>query len=1790
MKRKVVLRLLSLVMVASMTGTMLPSNIQTASAEEVDVTEKTAALEDGINDAWTQDNKADGDTVTVENGWLHIKSAAGNRNNPGTRPQMVVNPNTFDFNKPGYFSFTLKSNNANTGISDSDRVGVYLGYNTDQNGMYIGYDNGGWFWQKYKGGNGDYYQQTRKPAPTKDQEVKVRIDWTADHKMTFTLNGEVVFDKEDFSGIADSLGNKIAIKAGSWGQIGSDVLLKDIHYTGQEEAVTYTVTGSVTDESGKALEGAVVTTGNLTAETDKDGKYSLQLGAGKHELTITKAGYQTATTSVTVTEGNVEAKAVKLEKTAEIETEKLSTADMDVYVAKNFPSVVKYEMKKGDLNGKTFYGQTSAINTVRINGTDVKLSKGDVKATIKGDKATYEMTVKNDAVLAAELTAKDNTVSFEITKVENKLTEGKPGTALESGKVGNPIQTIEIPNHSLVSVNSTQKNANLIGAAMSTQTKVSGDEYVEVKANTPARERDYMYAFVSNNEMSAGLWSNSEYEGRNAGASSSGGSNNTRVMSVSEKKDGYVSMGLGSSAWYWHRVMTDSHNRTWVLEETENPKMKVVITGNCNGDKNVDWQDGAVAFRDIMNNPFKSEEVPELVAYRIAMNFGSHAQNPFLTTLDNVKRVAMHTDGLGQSVLLKGYANEGHDSAHPDYADIGKRIGGSEDMKTLLEKGADYGAKFGIHVNAGEMYPEAKAFKDDNVRRNKDGSLRYGWNWIDQGIGLDSIYDLATGEREARFDELHEILGGDGKDMLDFIYVDIWGNNTGSDNDDSQQTRKLSKEINDNGWRMSNEWGGANEYDSTFQHWATDLTYGGEGAKGENSDVMRFLRNHQKDSWVGDYPTYGGAAVAPLLGGYNMKDFEGWQGRNDYDAYITNLYTHDLTTKFIQHYQIVDWEDGTPVNVGGAVNWTPEMKITLKDEDGSTLVLERGSNDPAQAAYRDRTMTLDGKVIARGAVSQGDRTDDDIRNGNKKGTESYLLPWIWDAKTGEKVKSEDEKLYHWNTQGGTTQWELPDSWADLKDVKVYKLTDLGKTEEKTVNVVDGKITLEAESEVPYVVCKGEKENIKVTWSEGMHIVDAGFNSGSLDMWTKAGEGTAQIAKSQHSNPMMKLDGKVSMTQKLTDLEAGKQYAVLVGVDNRSDAKASVEIKSGDKVLGSNYTTRSIAKNYVKAYTHNTNSSTVDGSSYFQNMYIFFTAPKSGDVTLTIAREAGEGSSYFDDIRIVQNDSKNITTNEKGEVVKFEQNFEKSVQGLYPFVVGGIEGVEDNRIHLSERHDKYTQAGWDVKKMDDVLDGDWSVKINGLTQRSTLAYQTIPQNFRFEPGVTYNVSFDYQAGSDGIYAAAVGVGEYNGNVQLKELPMSMGKEKDGHFTMQVTGDSTGQTWFGIYSTEKAPDLQGVSPDAAEANFGGYKELVLDNLVIEKVTEEVTKEKLAALVAEAEEKYKEIDYRPEIWSSFQDVLKEAKAVLDKEGASQDEIEKAYYELKAAMVTMDNSAGIDATDDSKDLPKEQMTATAGSEQAQEGGEGPASNVLDGNADTIWHTVWAGTPIENHWLNLQLDKPATVSGLRLQQRSGRNGIIREAEIWVKKAGAADYEKVADASFGGTGWQAVAFEEVKDVTDVKLVPTATTGDEANKFSAAAEIRVMGRFQDEEVEVNKADLTALVEKAEVLKEKDYTSETWKPFAEALKEAQAVLAKEDASQAEVDAAQTSLQTAMDGLKKPGTTDNKNPGTTDNKNPGAPNKGQAVQTGDATSFFGWGAAGIFGLFAAAAAFFERKRRRQ
>ena len=65
---------------------------------------------------------------------------------------------------------------------------------------------------------------------------------------------------------------------------------------------------------------------------------------------------------------------------------------------------------------------------------------------------------------------------------------------------------------------------------------------------------------------------------------------------------------------------------------------------------------------------------------------------------------------------------------------------------------------------------------------------------------------------------------------------------------------------------------------------------------------------------------------------------------------------------------------------------------------------------------------------------------------------------------------------------------------------------------------------------------------------------------------------------------------------------------------------------------------------------------------------------------------------------------------------------------------------------------------------------------------------------------------------------------------------------------------------------------------------------------------------------------------------------------------------------------------------------------------------------------------------------------------------------------------------------------------------------------------------------NTSSLKVLVDAAKALNEEVYTPETWAPFAEALKAAEAVLADENALQAEIDDAKNALQTAMDALKK------------------------------------------------------------
>ena len=1311
-----------------------------------------------------------------------------------------------------------------------------------------------------------------------------------------------------------------------------------------------------------------------------------------------------------------------------------------------FPRVKEYT-----LNGHTLPGQVQQFNQVFINNH--RITPEVTYKKINETTAEYEMKLRDEAnLINADMTVRlqvvDNQLHFDVTKIVNH-NQVTPGQKIDDER--KLLSTISFLGNALVSVSSEQAGAKFDGATMSNNTHVSGDDHIEVTNPMKDLAKGYMYGFVSTDKLAAGVWSNSQN-------SYGGGSNDwTRLTAYKETVGNANYVGIHSSEWQWEKAY-----KGIVFPEytKELPSAKVVITEDANADKKVDWQDGAIAYRSIMNNPQGWEKVKDITAYRIAMTFGSQAQNPFLMTLDGIKKINLHTDGLGQGVLLKGYGSEGHDSGHLNYADIGKRIGGVEDFKALIEKAKKYGAHLGIHVNASETYPESKYFNEKILRKNPDGSYSYGWNWLDQGINIDAAYDLAHGRLD-RWEELKKKLG----EGLDFIYVDVWGNGQSGDNG-AWATHVLAKEINKQGWRFAIEWGHGGEYDSTFQHWAADLTYGGYTNKGINSAITRFIRNHQKDSWVGDYRSYGGAANYPLLGGYSMKDFEGWQGRSDYNGYVTNLFAHDVMTKYFQHFTVSKWENGTPVTMsdnGSTYKWTPEMRVELVDADNNKVVVTRKSNDVNSPQYRERTVTLNGRVIQDGSA--------------------YLTPWNWDAN-GKKLPTDKEKMYYFNTQAGATTWTLPSDWANSK-VYLYKLTDQGKTEEQEVAVKDGKITLDLTANQPYVLYRSKQTNPEMSWSEGMHIYDQGFNSGTLKHWTISGDASkAEIVKSQGANEMLRIQGNkstVSLTQKLTGLKPNTKYAVYVGVDNRSNAKASITVNTGEKEVTS-YTNKSLALNYVKAYAHNTRSdnATVDDTSYFQNMYAFFTTGSDvSNVTLTLSREAGDEATYFDEIRTFENNSSMYGDNHDTAKGTFKQDFENVAQGIFPFVIGGIEGVEDNRTHLSEKHDPYTQRDWNGKKVDDVIEGNWSLKTNGLVSRRNLVYQTIPQNFRFEAGKTYRVTFEYEAGSDNTYAFVVGKGEFQSgrrgnqasNLEMHELPNTWTDSKKAKkVTFLVTGAETGDTWVGIYSTGNASNTRGDS--GGNANFRGYNDFIMDKLQIEEVT--LTGK---MLTENALKNYLPTVAMTNYTKESMDALKEAVFNLSQadddisveearaEIAKIDALKNALVQKKTALVA-------------EDFESLNAPAQAGEDLA---------NAFDGNLSSLWHTSWNGGDVGKP-ATMVLKEATEITGFRYVPRgSGSNGNLRDVKLVVTD------ESGKEHTFTATDWpdnnkpKDIDFGKTIKAKKIVLTGTKTYGDGGDRYQAAAEL-IFSRPQVAETTLDLSGYETALSKAQKLTSKENQEE------------------------------------------------------------------------------------------------------
>ncbi|MDT9692700.1 endo-alpha-N-acetylgalactosaminidase family protein [Streptomyces sp. P9(2023)] len=570
--------------------------------------------------------------------------------------------------------------------------------------------------------------------------------------------------------------------------------------------------------------------------------------------------------------------------TALIHSDRLSVA-----VAEDFPRVLSYTDRA---TGARLLGSTAPVTEVVLNGTAhaVRVTGAPV---LTATSAAYTLAFPDlpGVEIDARLSVSGRATTFQVTAVRDA----------EAFRVG----TIDIPGHDLVSVGSTDGGAETAFTRLDPDSTRTADVFADITDATPAEAAPTgaSYALVNTGSLAAAVESNSSYD-KPTGPSARDGA---RFWHQARKNGAETRVGVWSGQWTYRGAGAPAPESGANL-----PWAKVVVTPDANADGTTDWQDAALAFPTIGIKAPGGDETPDRVIAHIPFNFASNATHPFLRTLDDVKRISLATDGLGQFALLKGYGSEGHDSAHPDYGgNYNKRAGGLADLNTLLKEGKKWGAGFGVHVNATESYPEAKNFSETLVDKTKPG-----WNWLNQSYYIDQRRDINSGDLARRFQQLRD----ETDPNLSMLYIDVYYTH-------GWIADKTMQAVQAQGWNVATEWSEKFERASLWSHWANDLNYGGATNKGLNSQIIRFIRNGEKDVWNNH----------PVLGQTALQDFEGWTGETDWNRFYANVWQKNLPAKYLQQQQITRWS-GNDLTFTGGVRGTVENGKRTFYENGRKVL------------------------------------------------------------------------------------------------------------------------------------------------------------------------------------------------------------------------------------------------------------------------------------------------------------------------------------------------------------------------------------------------------------------------------------------------------------------------------------------------------------------------------------------------------------------------------------------------------------------------------------------------------------------------------------------------------------------------------------------------------------------------------------------------------------------------------------------------------------------------------------
>jgi len=138
-------------------------------------------------------------------------------------------------------------------------------------------------------------------------------------------------------------------------------------------------------------------------------------------------------------------------------------------------------------------------------------------------------------------------------------------------------------------------------------------------------------------------------------------------------------------------------------------------------------------------------EYDQMLAYKLIVDYCPTSKVPVLNAgqaLDVIRRVDRITRGIPKLVYLVGWQYRGHDTGYPSFAKVNDHLKRPQDataldsLRWLMREGPKHHTLVSLHVNFSDCYlddnPLGPYYKERNIIvRNTDGTYHQGYNWCD---------------------------------------------------------------------------------------------------------------------------------------------------------------------------------------------------------------------------------------------------------------------------------------------------------------------------------------------------------------------------------------------------------------------------------------------------------------------------------------------------------------------------------------------------------------------------------------------------------------------------------------------------------------------------------------------------------------------------------------------------------------------------------------------------------------------------------------------------------------------------------------------------------------------------------------------------------------------------------------------------------------------------------------------------------------------------------------------------